>query len=78
MFQQWKTKLFCHQTSLPDLGPSPYPGMEDITVSCESVVKLMKTLKPHKTVGPDDIPLMISKEAADEISPANTLLLQIS
>ena len=52
--------------------------MEDITVSCESVVKLVKNLKPHKAAGPDDIPLMIFKEAVDEIAPAITLLFQIS
>ena len=33
--------------------------MEDITVSCKGVVKLLKNLKPHKAAGPDDIPLII-------------------
>ena len=61
------------KTSLPDLGPSQYPSMEDITVSCEGVVKLLKNLKPHKAAGPDDIPLMLLKEA-----PAITLLFQDS
>ena len=65
-------------TSLPDLGPSQYPCMEDITVSCKGVVKLLKNLKPHKAAGPDDIPLMLLKEAADEIAPAITLLFQAS
>ena len=53
------------KTSLPDLGPSQYPSMEDITVSCEGVVKLLKNLNPHKAAGPDEIPLMLFKEAAD-------------
>ena len=52
--------------------------MEDITVSCKGVVKLLKNLKPHKAVGPDDIPLMLLREAADEIAPAITLLFQAS
>ena len=52
--------------------------MEDITVSCKGVVKLLKYLKPHKAAGPDDIPLMLLSEAADEIAPAITLLLQAS
>ena len=52
--------------------------MEDITVSCKGVVKLFKNLKPHKVAGPDDIPLMLLREAADEISPAITLLFQAS
>ena len=33
------------KTSLPDLGPRQYPSMEDITVSCKGVVKLLKNLK---------------------------------
>ena len=52
--------------------------MEDITVSCKGVVKLFKNLKPHKAAGPDDIPLMLLKEAADEIAQAITLLFQAS
>ena len=52
--------------------------MEDITVSCECVVKPLKNLKPHKAAGPDDIPLMLPKDAADEIAPAITLLFQAS
>ena len=52
--------------------------MEDTTVSCKSVVKPLKNLKPHKAAGPDDIPLMLLKEAADEIAPTITLLFQAS
>ena len=66
------------KTSIPNLGPSQYPSMEDITVSCKGVVKLWKNLKPHKAAGPDDIHLMLLKEAADKIAPAITLLFQAS
>ena len=66
------------KTSLPDLGPCPYPSMEDITVSCEGVVKLLKNLNPQKAAGPDDIPLMLLIEAADDIAPAITLLFKAS
>ena len=64
------------KTSLQDLGPSQYPSMENIAVSCEGVVKLLKNLKPHKAAGPGDVPLILLKEAADEIAPAITLLFQ--
>ena len=47
--------------------------MDDITASCEGVV--LMNLKPHKA---DDIPLMLLKEATDEIAPAITLLFQAS
>ena len=52
--------------------------MEDITVSCKGVVKPLKNIKPHKAAGPDDIPLTLLREAADEIAPAITLLFQAS
>ena len=52
--------------------------MEDITVSCKGVVKLLKNIKLHKAAGPDDIHLMLLREAADEIAPAITLLFQAS
>ena len=42
------------------------------------MVKLLKNLKPHKATGPDDIHLMLLKDAADEIAPATTLLFQAS
>ena len=66
------------KTSMPDLGPSQYPSMEDITESCEGVVKLLMNLKPHKAAGPKDIPLILLKEAADEIAPVITLLFHAS
>ena len=52
--------------------------MENVTVSCKGVVKLLKNLKPHKSAEPDDFPLMLLREAADEIAPAITLLFQAS
>ena len=52
--------------------------MEDITVSYEGGVKQLKNIKPHKAAGPDDIPLLLLIEAADEIAPAITLLFQAS
>ena len=40
------------------------------------MIKQLKNLKPHKAAEPDDIPLMLPKEAADEMAPAITLLFQ--
>ena len=65
------------KTSLSDLGSSPYPSM-DVTASCDGVVKLLMNLKPHKVARSDSIPLMLPKEAANEITPAITLLFQVS
>ncbi|XP_072051476.1 uncharacterized protein [Amphiura filiformis] len=63
-------------SSLPDLGPSPHPTMNDINVSCAGVTKLLQNLKPHKAAGPDGIPVRLLKETAEEISPAITMLFQ--
>ena len=68
-------------SSLPDLGPSLHPTMDDITVGCEGGTKLLKNLKPHEVsmLGePDGIYAKLLKETAEEVSPAVTLLFQAS
>ena len=65
-------------TSLSVLGLNQCPSVENITVSCQGLDKQLKNLRPHKDAGPNDIPLMLLKEAADEIAPAITLLLKAS
>ena len=42
------------------------------------MVKPLKNLKPHKSTGHDDNPLMLLKEVADEIAPVITLPFQAS
>ena len=65
-------------SDLPDLGPSPYPSMEDITITNQGIVKLLKNLNPHKATGPDGVPAKLLKVVAEEIAPAITLLYQAS
>ena len=64
--------------TLPDLGPSPYPTMPDISISQAGVEKLMKRLKPHKATGPDGISAQLLKETSHQISPVITLLFRAS
>ena len=64
--------------SIPTVGDSPYPKMEDIVVSKNGVLKLLKGLNPHKATGPDEIPTNVLKEAAEELAPAITKLFQMS
>jgi hypothetical protein len=63
---------------LPSLGTSPHPPVNNITVDCNGVTKLLRNLKPHKASGPDGIPARLLKETAEEIAPAITLLFQAS
>ena len=65
-------------SNLPDLGPSPYPPMDGITINSQGIVKLLKNLNPHKATGPDGIPARLLKEIAEDIAPAITLLYQAS
>lgn len=60
------------------MGVSNHPSMENITVSVNGVIKLLKNLKPYAASGPDGIPTMLLKHTAVEIAPAVTLLFQAS
>ena len=65
-------------TNIPDKGPSPYPTMSPIVVKERGVKKLLNNLKPHKASGPDQIPTMLLKLLADEMSPILTEFFQVS
>ena len=42
-------------SSLPSLGPSPFPDVPAFEISTAGVKKLLRGLKPHKASGPDNI-----------------------
>lgn len=63
---------------MPDKGQSPFKGMNDITISENGVLKLLKNLNPYKASGPDQISTRFLRMCASEITPALTLLYQSS
>ena len=66
-------------SSLPSLGPSPFPDVPAFEISTAGVKKLLRGLKPHKAAsGPDNIPTRFLKEAANELAPALCLILTAS
>lgn len=65
-------------TNLPDKGRSPFNTMEQINISERGVLKLLKTQKPHKATGPDDIPAFILRSAANQLAPILTRIYQYS
>jgi len=65
-------------TAVPVVGASTASVIETVHVSCRGVTKLLRNLKSHKVIGPDDIPARLLKEAAAEIAPAVTHLFQAS
>ena len=64
--------------NLPDLGISPTPEMNKISINTEGVQNLLQHLKPSKATGPDDIPAKFLKEVSIEISPLISFIFQAS
>jgi hypothetical protein len=44
--------------------------MNDIYITENGVIKLLKDLNPHKASGPDQIPTRLLKLCASELAPA--------
>jgi hypothetical protein len=64
--------------NLPDLGISPTPEINKITINTEGAQNLLQHLKPNKATGPDDIPAKSLKEVSIEISPLISFIFQAS
>jgi hypothetical protein len=66
------------ETPPPDLGQSPYLNMNEFYVTEKGVLKLLDNINVNKATGPDGIPGIILKLAAEEIAPVITNLFQQS
>ena len=64
-------------TQVPLLDRSA-PFMNDIAVSKDGVIKLLKGLNPSKAVGPDELHPRVLKELATELGPVFAHLFQQS
>ena len=60
--------VFIDLGSIPDLGESPYPGMTNIRVSVNGVLKMLKGLKVNKAIGPGMVPTRLLRDFADDIA----------
>ncbi|XP_052794650.1 uncharacterized protein LOC128227817 [Mya arenaria] len=58
-----------NNSNTPTPDGDPYPSMNDIEVTPEGVLALLKKLNPNKATGPDMIPSRILKELADQCAP---------
>ena len=74
-----KQNLFLQICFLPpDMGPSPYPDMSNIEITCEGIACLLNELDPSKSHKPDDVTKRLQKLFAVEISPYPKLLFSTS
>ena len=64
-------------TQVPFLDMSA-PFMDDIVVSKDGVIKLLKGLNPSKAVGPDELHPRVLKELATELGSVFAHLFQQS
>jgi len=64
-------------TNLPTLPP-PKPSIQDLNISTNGVLKLLRQLKTNKAPGPDSIPNIVLKTLADNVAPALSLIFQVS
>ena len=64
-------------TQVPLLDRSA-PFMNDIAVSTDGVIKLLKGLNPSKALGPDELHPRVLKELATELGPVFAHLFQQS
>jgi hypothetical protein len=65
-------------SNIPDMGNSPHQDMQDLNISEEGVRKLLKNIKVHKAIGPDEIPAKVLHDFADELSPILRCIFQLS
>ena len=75
------SSVFCKDEdtqNIRDKGHSNFPGMPAVQITPQGVVKLLTGLKPHKATGPDQIPTMLLKSLAAELTPTLTSFFQTS
>ena len=63
---------------LPTFSQSTIPSMDNITIICPRIIKLLKNMKPHNAARSYDILGMLLEETTNKIAPAVTLFFQAS
>ena len=76
--EQYDSVFTLEDPVLPQLPDSPYPGMPNIHIDNNGVIKLLSGLNPSKANGPDLLPTCVLKEEATEIAPYLSFVFQQS
>ncbi|MCG8047766.1 MAG: reverse transcriptase family protein, partial [Candidatus Thiodiazotropha endolucinida] len=59
-------------------GEDQFPVMEELNITINGIVKLLKDLNPYKSPGPDNIGPRVLKELADDVAPLLLLIYRKS
>ena len=58
-----------HHDTVPAGILNSNPTMEEFTISCNGILKLLQNLKPFKAASPDKVKPLLLKELQEEIAP---------
>ena len=70
--------LSLHIIILPETKPKNIPDINHLQVNQQGVFKIMNNLNTSKAIGPDNIPNIILKDCAAELSPGLIKIFQLS
>ena len=65
-------------STMPSLGPSPYPDIPEFMMSEYGIRKQLEKINVDKAACPDHIPARVLKESATELAPVFAMLFQQS
>ena len=57
---------------------NPNPNMEELSISCNGILKLLQNLKPFKAAGPDRLKPLLLNELREEIAPIIQIIFECS
>ena len=64
--------------AVPDGILNTNPKMEEFSISCNGILKLLQNLKPFKAAGPDKLKPLLLKELREEIAPIIQIIFERS
>ena len=64
--------------AVPDRILNTNPKMEEFSISCNGILKLLQNLKPFKAAGPDKLKPLLLKELREEIAPIIQIIFERS
>ena len=78
LLDQFKSVFTKASNRPPPTLPQPNSQIDQIQISTEGVVKLLKNLNSGKASGPDNIPNLVLKTLADQLGAPLTIIFQLS